>query len=154
MSYAPLFGAVPSSHPYASGGNTNLRERNVNHLVRTATWEGADIFGNLNVPLSLIPGNAFFQFPNWKILGQIFPPHTEKCNMGFPGDASGEEPICQCWRRKRQDTGLIPGLGRSVGGEHSNPLQDSCLGSPMDRGAWRAKSMGQQRLGHIHPPKM
>ena len=30
---------------------------------------------------------------------------------------------------------LSPGWGRSPGEEHSNPLQDSCLGNPMDRGA-------------------
>ena len=34
--------------------------------------------------------------------------------------------------------GSIPGLGRSPGGGHGNPLQYSCLESPMDRGAWRA----------------
>ena len=34
--------------------------------------------------------------------------------------------------------GLIPGLGRSPGGGHGNPLQCSCLENPMDRGAWRA----------------
>ena len=31
--------------------------------------------------------------------------------------------------------GLIPGLGRSPGGGNGNPLQHSCLGNPMDRGA-------------------
>ena len=36
------------------------------------------------------------------------------------------------------DVGLIPGLGRSPGGGHSNPLQYSCMENPMDRGAWRA----------------
>ena len=35
-------------------------------------------------------------------------------------------------------TGLIPGLGRSPGGEHGNPLQNSCLKNPMDIVAWRA----------------
>ena len=34
--------------------------------------------------------------------------------------------------------GSIPGLGRSPGGGNGNPLQYSCLGNPMDRGAWRA----------------
>ena len=34
-----------------------------------------------------------------------------------------------------RDTGSIPGLGRSLEGGHSNPLQHSCLESPMDRGA-------------------
>ena len=33
------------------------------------------------------------------------------------------------------DVGSIPGLGRSLGGRNSNPLQYSCLGNPMDRGA-------------------
>ena len=32
----------------------------------------------------------------------------------------------------------IPGLGRSLGGGHGNPLQYSCLENPMDRGAWWA----------------
>ena len=34
--------------------------------------------------------------------------------------------------------GSIPGLGRSPGGGHGNPLQYSCLENPMDRGAWQA----------------
>ena len=37
-----------------------------------------------------------------------------------------------------RDTGSIPGLGRSPGAGNGNPLQYSCLGNPMDRGAWRA----------------
>ena len=34
--------------------------------------------------------------------------------------------------------GSFPGSGRSPGAGHGNPLQDSCLENPMDRGAWRA----------------
>ena len=37
-----------------------------------------------------------------------------------------------------RDAGLIPELGRSSGAGNGNPLQHSCLQSPMDRGAWRA----------------
>ena len=37
-----------------------------------------------------------------------------------------------------RDVGSIPGLGRSPGGGHDNPLQYSCLENPMDKGAWRA----------------
>ena len=37
-----------------------------------------------------------------------------------------------------RDTGLIPGLGRSPGGGNGNPLQYSCLGNHMGRGAWWA----------------
>ena len=40
------------------------------------------------------------------------------------------------------DMGLIPGYGRSPGGGHGNPLQYSCLGNPMDRGAWWATVHG------------
>ena len=40
--------------------------------------------------------------------------------------------------RDIKDAGLIPGLGRSPGGGHDNPLQYSCLENPMDTGAWRA----------------
>ena len=34
------------------------------------------------------------------------------------------------------DSGSIPGSGRSPGGENGNPLQYSCLGNPIDKGAW------------------
>ena len=36
-----------------------------------------------------------------------------------------------------RDRGSIPGLGRSPGGGHGNPLQYSCLENPMDRGDWQ-----------------
>ena len=38
--------------------------------------------------------------------------------------------------RDMRDADLIPGLGRSPGGGHGNPLQDSCLENPMDRETW------------------
>ena len=47
-----------------------------------------------------------------------------------------------------RDLGLIPGLERSPGGEHGNPLQYSCLENPMDRGAWGATVRGSQSVGH------
>ena len=34
-----------------------------------------------------------------------------------------------------RDSGLIPGLERSPGGGHGNPLKYSCLENPKDRGA-------------------
>ena len=46
------------------------------------------------------------------------------------------------------DMGLIPGLGRSFGEGTGNPLQYSCLESPMDRVAWWAIAKGLQRVGH------
>ena len=35
------------------------------------------------------------------------------------------------------DLGLMPGSGRYPGEGNDNPVQYSCLGNPMDRGAWR-----------------
>ena len=34
--------------------------------------------------------------------------------------------------------GSVPGLGRPPGGGQGNPIQNSCLKNPMDRGAWKA----------------
>ena len=42
---------------------------------------------------------------------------------------------------------LFPGSGRCLGGGNDNPVQYSCLGDPIDRGAWRLRSMGSQRVG-------
>ena len=42
----------------------------------------------------------------------------------------------------RQETGSIPGSGRSPGEGNGNPLQYSCLENPMDRGAWGATVHG------------
>ena len=47
-------------------------------------------------------------------------------------------------KQEMQETymGSIPRLGRYPGGGNGNPLQYSCLGNPMDRGAWRATVHG------------
>jgi len=37
-----------------------------------------------------------------------------------------------------RDVGSIPGLGRSAGESHGNPLWYSCLENSTDRGVWRA----------------
>ena len=52
---------------------------------------------------------------------------------GCPGGSEGKESACSA-----EDPGLIPGLRRSPGEGHGNPLQYSCLENPIDRGAWRA----------------
>ena len=50
---------------------------------------------------------------------------------GFPGGFVVKNPPANAGYAD-----LIPGLGRSSGEGHGNPLQYSCLGNPMDRGAW------------------
>ena len=49
---------------------------------------------------------------------------------------------------RRSQLGSIPGSGRSPGGGNGNPLQYSCLGNPMGRGAWRATVHGVTRVRH------
>jgi len=44
-----------------------------------------------------------------------------------------------------RDAGCIPGLGRSPGGGHDNPVQYSGLENPMDRGAWWATVHGVEK---------
>ena len=46
------------------------------------------------------------------------------------------------------EAGSIPGLERSPGEGNGNPLQHSCLGNPMNRGAWQATVLGVVRVGH------
>ena len=64
--------------------------------------------------------------------------------MGFPGHSDDKESACSAG-----DLGSTPGLRRLLGGGNGNPLQYSCLGNPMDRGAWVGYSTwGHKRVGH------
>ena len=57
-------------------------------------------------------------------------------NLGFPGGLAVKNQPTNAG--DTGDTGLIPGSGRSPGEGSDNPLQYSCLGNPMNRGAWPA----------------
>ena len=63
--------------------------------------------------------------------------------LGFPDGSAGKESACNAG--DAGDLGSIPGSGRVPGVGNGNPLQYSCLESPMDRGAWLATV---QRKGH------
>ena len=57
----------------------------------------------------------------------------KRCKYSFgTGGSDGKESVCNV-----RDLGLIPGSGRSPEG-NGYPLQYSCLGNAMDRGAWSA----------------
>ena len=47
---------------------------------------------------------------------------------------------------KAGEAGSIPGMGRSPGGRHGNPIQRSSLENPMDRGA-HGVAKSRQGLG-------
>ena len=66
---------------------------------------------------------------------------TEGFPSGKPLLSNSKESDCSAG-----DLGWIPGSGRSPGEGNSNLLQCSCLGNPIDGGAWQA--MRCQRVGH------
>ena len=62
--------------------------------------------------------------------------HTPCKVGGSPNHSVGKDSACNA--EAIGDMDLIPGAGRSPGGENGNPLQYSCRENPMDRGSWRA----------------
>ena len=64
--------------------------------------------------------------------------------QGLPWWLSGKESACQC-RRCEFD----PWVGKNPWRKKWQPIQYSCPGNPMDRGAWGwLQFMGSQRVGH------
>ena len=85
------------------------------------TWEP---FLNLNFT-SISPYLLGLHF--WsQSLRLLFPKMRIKPTLGFPGGSDGKESACNVG-----DLDSIPGLGRSPGGGHGNPLQCSCPENPM-----------------------
>ena len=68
--------------------------------------------------------------------------------MSFPAGSDGKVSAYNVG-----DPGSIPGLGRFPGEGNGNPLQYSCLGNPMDRGAWQAIVHGVKRVRHNLVPR-
>ena len=75
----------------------------------------------------------------WSLLGSNWTGNWEcqSRRIGFPGGSDGKESACNAG-----NLGSVPGSGRSPGEENGNPFQYSCLGKPMDRGAWWATVHG------------
>ena len=69
----------------------------------------------------------------WQDMNEL--KQNTKNKLGFPGGTNGNLPANA---GNVRDMGQIPGLGRSPGGGHSNPLQYSCLEKPVDKEAWWA----------------
>ena len=64
--------------------------------------------------------------------------------LGFSGGSVVKNPSASAG-----DSGLILGSGRFPGEENGNPLQYSCPGNPMDRGAWQGcKELGTTEHAH------
>ena len=112
-------------------------------------------------------GRCFFSKLLSFLLGQVFykrgwgcgPPGGGPAERDSSMDCGEREADTWTWTQERRklkkiprvckelacnagDPGSIPGSGRSPGEGHGNPLQYSCLETPMDRGAWRAAVHG------------
>ena len=64
-------------------------------------------------------------------LSYVYLPWALFICMGFLGDSAVKNTPANA-----QDMGSILGSGRSPGEGNGNPFQYTCLGNPMDRGAW------------------
>ena len=85
-----------------------------------------DIYSDKPPGVSCPSWASFWEFP----VGQ-----------GFPSGSVSKESACNA-----RGLSLIPGSGRSPGEGNGNPLQYSCLGNPMDRGAWQVTVHGVARV--------
>ena len=79
---------------------------------------------------------------------------TESSVESISGGSDSKESACDVG-----DLGSIPWSGRFPRGRNDNPLQYSCLETPVDRGAWQASVQGVakepdtlERLSHTHTP--
>ena len=71
------------------------------------------------------------------------------CKSDFPDSSVAKNlPAVQETACKTGEVGLIPGSGRLPGEGNGNPLQYSCLGNPMDRGAWQVTVHWVARVRH------
>ena len=105
-------------------------------------------------PLSTFPDLSELQLQLLHIKEQLSPPWKRAGRIKWNTDplprwCSGKE---SAWGAGGSSS--TPGSGRSPGEGNGNPLQYSSLGSPMDRGAWRAIVLGsrkkkkKKKIGH------
>ena len=79
---------------------------------------------------------------NHSVVSNSLQPHglqhfQASCPSPSPGACSNSCPLCSAG-----DLSSVPVSGRSPGEGNGNSLQYSCLGNPMDRGAWQATVYG------------
>ena len=99
--------------------------------------DGLPSMGSHGVGHDIATSLSLFTFMHWRRKWQPTP-------VFLPGESRGWWSLvgCRLWGRTELDTTeatqTIPGLGRSPGGGHGNPLQYVACIIPMDRGAWWA----------------
>ena len=80
-----------------------------------------------------------FGVTNILVVMSVFRPQLSTVH-GLLRWLSGKEPTANAG--DAEDTGSVPGSGRSPGEGNGNPLHYTCLKNPMDRGAWRVTLHG------------
>ena len=113
-------------------GNVRLGEVQVGH-IRTTWVTCFDPHSNqvrklLSFVSLLLIRRGLVKCNRLEVLKPSFYPH-----QGFPGGLDGKESACHAG-----DPGSVPGSGRSSGEGNGYPLQYSCLGNPINGGAWWA----------------
>ena len=91
----------------------------------------------------LIVGNALFRETFYK---------NYQINWASQVALVGKEPACQCMTHR--DECSIPGLGRSPGGGHGNPLQYPGLENPTGGRAWVTESDMPERTSQACEPQI
>ena len=84
--------------------------------------------GKYHLPISLVTGGKLIDRKFDLTICMSILNHVHNI-LGFPGGSAVKNPPANA------DVALIPGLGRSPGGENGNPLQYSSLENHTDRGA-------------------
>ena len=90
--------------------------------------------------------NHIILLPQFFYILSIQNRHQLTGNIGFPHGSVVKNPSANAGNTG--GTGSIPEPGRFPGEGNGNPLQYSCLGNPMGRGAWRAIVYGVTRVRH------
>ena len=91
---------------------------------------------------AFLPAESHGQYSPW---GRKESDTTSQLSHTHPDESSGASQVAQVVKNlpaNAGDTGLIPRLGRFPGEESGSPIQYSCLGNPVDRGAWRTAVPG------------
>ena len=95
------------------------------------------MYMNLNRLLEIVEDRGAWCAPQGRKESDLTIEQQQLISRGLPKWLSGKKSTCSAG-----DPGSISGSGKSPREENGNPLQYSCLGNPMNRGAWRATAQG------------
>ena len=131
--YSSLYTSLHSLQIYNSSDPSLLKVADQlswrkSFIAAAALVSSSQLLWASRVPLLVKNPPSVQETPVW-FLRQKFPWTRDRLStpafLGFPGDWNGKESACIAG-----DLGSIPGLGRSLGRGHGNPLQCSCLENP------------------------